>query len=257
MSLTRPKLNLKAAYERVKSALTGVKSEMEILDLIAKNSAGNGIYNGKMTISQRGDYTSPTAATNNIYYLDRWRSSLSVVTGDVQDMDGSLRYTATSASGGAVIGGVQYIEDYAKYDGETITMSALVRSNSSEAYVSAYDGAWLGNSIAHSGNGEEELLTVTVPVGTGIDRLRLYIRIGSGGSSASIAIDEYIEFTDVRLDLGSHRLSGDREYGQELALCQRYYRESTLTGNANEFAYNMRATPSESGTDPYYYDAEL
>jgi hypothetical protein len=50
-------------------------------------------------------------------------------------------------------------------------------------------------------------------------------------ANVSITSGDYIEFAGARLDLGSYRLSGDREYGEELALCQRYYQSM-----ANVFA---------------------
>jgi hypothetical protein len=43
-------------------------------------------------------------------------------------------------------------------------------------------------------------------------------------ANVSITSGDYIEFAGARLDLGSYRLSGDREYGDELALCRNYYK---------------------------------
>lgn len=179
--------------------------------------SGNGIYNGKMTISQRGDYTSATSVTTSQYYLDRWRSELSGVTANVQDMGGSLKYTATSTATGAVQA-YQEIERYSDYAGKEVTVSAKVTSNSTLAKVSIWDGSDIYSSSAHSGGGAEEELSVTVTLGAGISVFQVYCQLSYGSTTSG----DYIEFTDVRLDLGSHRLSGDREYGEELALCQRY-----------------------------------
>ena len=234
----------------------------------ANYSAGNGIYNGKMTISQRGDFTSAGVATNAIYYLDRWKTSLTGVTANVQDIGGSLKYTTTSASTGKC-GELQFMEKYEVYEGETITVSAKITSNSSDARIVVYDGVD-SFSAAHTGSGLEEILSVTATAGSGISTFRVYIYIGGAvaGAAVSIASGDYIEFTDVRLDLGEHRLSGDREYGEELALCQRYYYQitgavdnftpaglgwansTTLAEFVTKFPVKMRSAPtfSSSGT---------
>jgi len=260
--LTRPKLNLKAAYERVKSALTGVKSEMEILDLIAKNSAGNGIYNGKMTVSQRGDYTSPTAVAHNIYYLDRWKSFLQVVAGTITDTGGASRYIATSTGTGR-IGAKQMVEDIVKYTDEVVTISAKVTSNTSNVRLQFYNGVSSAFSATHSGGSEGEVLSITVDAGSITSSNFILIAImDGGGSNVAITSGDYIEFTDVRLDLGSHRLSGDREHGQELALCQRYYWQGSVSVSSASayhasfiassfvsFPVVMRVTPSTSFAD--------
>jgi len=233
--ITRPKLNLKQAYERVKSKLTGALADIAALWPIAKNSAGNGIYNGKMTISQRGDYTSPTVVTDGNYYLDRWQVDIGTVTGTVQYLDTSqpngqtgqsTRYAATSTATG-YIGAFQPIEQYAILADKTVTFSAWVKSNHSSAALSTWDGA-VGTTAHHTGGGEWELLSVTATISSSASSLWCIVRI----DSSSITSGDYIEFTDVRLDLGSHRLSGDREHGEEKRLCRGYWYQPDLSGGS-------------------------
>jgi len=228
--LTRPALNLKQAYERVKSKLTGILADIAALWPIAKNTQGNGIYNGKLTISQRGDFTSPTGVTNGVYYLDRWKTVLGVVTANVQDMGGSLRYTATS-SGTGQVRPEQWIENFDYYAGKVVTISAPVTSNTSETRLVVYDGVSFVGSDSHSGGGGEELLEITATISPNASQLRAFVGLTSAGvGNVSITSGDYIEFTDVRLDLGSHRLSGDREKGEELALCRRYWYQPESLG---------------------------
>jgi len=231
--ITRPKLNLKQAYERVKSALTGVLADIAALWPIAKNSAGNGIYNGKMTISQRGDYTSPTAVSTGDYYLDRWLVHLGGVTATVQDTGGTQKIVATSTASG-YLKGQQKIEDYASYAGKTITISGKITSNSSDALFVIQDASTvIAASSKHTGSGEEEILSVTFTTSSSLGDLTIRPSISTaGGGNVSITSGDYIEFTDVRLDLGSHRLSGDREYGEELALCRGYWYHPDLSGGS-------------------------
>lgn len=262
---TRPKLNLKYAYERVKSAIEGLIKDVDKLDPIAKNSAGNGIYNGKMTISQRGDYTSATAATTDTYYLDRWKVSFATVTANIQDMGGSLKITATS-SGTGLIQCYQPIENYATYAGKTITVSAKITSNTQYARLRTADGVVATESTPHSGNGEEELITLTVKVSDTATKLDIQV-ITYDGATVALTSGDYIEFTDVRLDLGEHRLSGDREYAEELALCKRYYQEVSIIlmatnaygavrlDSAQDWPVEMRVAPTMTASGLTYVNS--
>lgn len=228
--LSRPKLSLKLAYERVKSAITGIKKDIAELEPIAKHSAGNGIYNGKMTISQRGDFTSATAIEHATYYLDRWWVDLIGVTGTIQSLTDAVKLVATSTSSGR-LGVRQLVEDYLKYSGITNTFSAKVTSNNPNARIFIYTGSGFVSSATHSGNGTEELLSITADtVISAANEFTIGIA-SSVGTGVTITSGDYIEFTDVRLDLGDHRLSGDREYAEELALCQRYYEKITVAAN--------------------------
>lgn len=195
--------------------------------------AGNGIYNGKMTISQRGDFTSPTAATNGIYYLDRWKQIIGggitatitqISAGQPDGLKGkSIKLIATSTAT-ANIRNKQAVEDYEYYAGKIVTISAKVKSNSANARLDLYDGSsFLGGDTSHTGGGDWETLSVTTTFTLAATLLEVHCGIdGVDSANVPITSGDYMEFTDVRLDLGSHRLSGDREYGEELALCQRY-----------------------------------
>ena len=238
MNISRPKLNLKYAYERVKSALQGLTQTVDNLDPIAKNSAGNGAYNGKMTVNQK-DLVLDAAAVSlasGIYPIDGWKSYRTVITGTIEWLStnqpnsvkgsNSLKITATSTATGAVVMS-QPKEHYAEIGSQTITISKWVKSNTSNAILNIYDGAWLASS-SHSGNGEWELLSVTITLDGAQTQLQSRCGLESAaGANISITSGDYIEFTDVRLDLGEHRLSGDREYADELALCKRYFQTYT------------------------------
>jgi len=198
-------------------------------------SRKNWIINGDMQISQRGDYTSATAASNAVYYLDRWKSYVSGVTATKQDTGNALKYAATSG-GAARIGAFQLIEDYANLAGQQITVSAKITSNSSNARLAFWDGvAWTGISSPHSGDGTEETLTVTFTPDASATAGSLYIRLQSAtASTVSITSGDYIEFTDVKLEIGDTATPFEsRSYAEELRDCQRYYQRITQDGSAN------------------------
>jgi len=202
-------------------------------------SRKNWIINGDMQVSQRGDYTSATAASNAVYYLDRWKSLVNVVTGTVQDNTGWQKWAATSTGTGK-IGAIHIIEDHSSISDEMVTISALVKSNHNEARILWYDGAnWVASS-AHSGDGSEELLTITTSSAvTSSNQLRLNIS-NSDTSSVSITSGDYIEFTNVKLEIGDTATPFEsRSYAEELRDCQRYYWQGEAVGSGIAYQYGI------------------
>ena len=212
----------------------------------------NLIINGAMLVSQRGDYTSAVSSGVSGYYLDRWFLYRDGVTANLQQTSTSpsgygksLKVTATSTATGE-INIYQMLEgttvDMIK--GQAVTLSAWVRSNTSAARLMVYSGSsvtgWVSTpDAAHTGNGGWERLTTTftVPIGA-IETFRPYISIRDADrSSTSIVSGDYIEVTQVQLEVGDTATPFEhRSYGQELALCQRYYQKS----------YPQAVTPSDS-----------
>ena len=199
----------------------------------------NLIINGAMLVSQRGDYTSAVSSGVSGYYLDRWFLYRDGVTANLQQTSTSpsgygksLKVTATSTATGE-INIYQMLEgttvDMIK--GQAVTLSAWVRSNTSAARLMVYSGSsvtgWVSTpDAAHTGNGGWERLTTTftVPIGA-IETFRPYISIRDADrSSTSIVSGDYIEVTQVQLEVGDTATPFEhRSFGQELALCQRYF----------------------------------
>lgn len=183
----------------------------------------NLIINGDFYVSQRGDYTSATAISNGTYYIDRYLSYAGGVGGNVQDMGGSIKHTATNSTLG-YLGLEQRIEDYSRLGGETITVSAEVKSNHSSAQIMIYDSAYR-DGVRHSGNGGWEKLTHTFTVNASLSRLWIQVWIANSASSlnASITSGDYIEVRNLQVERGKVATPFEhRSYGEELALCQRY-----------------------------------
>ena len=213
----------------------------------------NLIINGGMQVSQRGNYTSATAASHNNYYLDRWlfESGLSQT---VQDT-GFKQKVVVTAGGTSIVGIRQKIEDktYNRLLGKTVTLSAKVTSNSSDARICSYADGWRVGT-AHTGGGAEETLTLTYTVPSSLSVAALMLEVAITGSSylnVAIAVGDYIEITDVQLELGSVATEFEhRSYGEELALCQRYYERSNTSGTSgtHRIAINKGSTSSS-----YYF----
>jgi hypothetical protein len=194
-----------------------------------KSGRKNLIINGDMQVSQRGDFTTATVTTTNDYNIDRWQSDSNVVTETVQDTSRKIKYTATSTATG-LLGGGQGIELTDSFlDAKTVTISAKVTSNNPNARISfLYLGganAWVGGT-AHTGGGTEETLTLTVTLPSALTRVKVDVRIcdTDGVSNVAITNGDYIEFGEVQLEVGSVATDFEhRSYGEELALCQRYF----------------------------------
>ena len=192
-----------------------------------KSGRKNLIINGGFNVSQRGDYTTATTAADNVYYLDRFKAVTNGASATVQHINNttynSLKMTATSTASGT-LGAISFLEEFQK--GKTLTASVRMKSNNSNARVLIYDGvSFLATSSTHTGDGSEEIITATGVVSTSATLLRVYTTISTAGVGAvSITSGDYIEIAEVQLEVGSVATDFEhRSYGEELALCQRYY----------------------------------
>jgi len=233
----------------------------------------NKIINGAMQVSQRGDYTSATSLTGtSTYYLDRFKARAVGVTAtfeqnvnqtlDNNDVVNTFRMDVTSTATGRVEV-TQIIEDFNWFKNKTVTFSARVKSNSTNARLvfNADGGGGTTASSAHTGGGGWELLTGTATLTSGVTGVQLYAGIQAAGTGdvAGVTSGDYFEVSEVQLEAGDTATPFEhRSYGQELALCQRYCRVDDMSGagfgnlipaGTNEFLFvksiqDMRSAPT-------------
>jgi len=203
-------------------------------------SRKNWIINGDMQVSQRGDYTSATAVTDTTYYLDRWRSDEKTVACTVQQTTVTLPNgvvtkaikTAATATGTGRIGATQHIEDVDSLEGQTVTVSFWMRSNNPYANCNIYQDGFATSWVDHNGDGEWQKVTQTVTLNSSITTFSLLVRLQNGASNVSITSGDYIEFTNVKLEIGDTATPFEsRSYAEELRDCQRYYQKFNGSGN--------------------------
>jgi len=193
-----------------------------------RNQIGAGrknlLINGDFRVSQRGDYTSVTALASAIYYLDRWVAYRSNINGTLQTVPATIngisktayRLVATNSVSGE-LAMQQRLENQDIPNGSTVTLSAWVKSDTN-AGLRYYNGASWSNITPHSGSGEWEKLSVTYSVANTTSYYAVQVITNTTHTNS------YFEFTDVQLELGSVATDFEhRSYGEELALCQRYY----------------------------------
>jgi hypothetical protein len=237
----------------------------------------NAIINGDFQISQRGDYSSATSVTADTYYVDRFYHGLSGVTANVQHVTDSfssrvkrLKITATSSATGYMGISQRTTREenrhlFANEDAGYVVFSLWMKSNTSNAGIYIYNGTQL-NRQGHSGNGQWEHLVCRAPLSKMTNTTAdFHARMYDNGT-VSINSGDYIEIAYVQVERNATGVATPfehRPYGEELALCQRYfYRHTngTVTGVIGPAAYysssdvripvsfpvTMRATPSLS-----------
>jgi len=248
----------------------------------------NMVINGAMNVSQRGDFTTASSASTQVYYLDRFKTGLSVVTANKQhklnqSVDGTLKNTLACTVTGAGTGFVyQYqqfeIEDMKKHHGKTLTASCWIKSNNNAFGIILYDNnSWIkGVTNTSSGSWQKITYTFTCNSSSSSSFTLGVSNFGNGAAGSALAVNDYFEFTDLQLEVGSVATDFEhRSYGEELALCQRYYQilvdggadkaigigfywSSTEVDYTHRFVTDMRASPTleqVTGTDYYRVSA--
>ena len=244
IKVTQPEINLRKTLKDLDKPSGTAGQAMLRAETVAEQQAligvgrRNLILNGDFRVSQRGDYTSATSTTHDQLYVDRWVVRLTNVTANILHILGtnsapgypykdsnSLRLTATNSATG-VMRHLQRVEGF--LSGRTLTVSAWVKSNSPNARVFSYqhNGGTRVSSKPHSGSGEWEYLTLTT-VNDANSANQLYFDIALATETftdIAITSGEYVEISEVQMEVGNVATPFEyRSYGEELALCQRYY----------------------------------
>ena len=243
----------------------------------------NLIINGDYRIQQRGSLSTATGAENNIYYVDRWRirnartssdMTTQIVTDDLPPhMSQGNAYKVTALnnySSTQHLGFVQVIEDTQQLAGETVTYSAWIKSNTKvELWIYEIDSAF-GNasyeSEPHPGDGNWHKVSITATFrGHVNDQIILYVTNyghSATGGAYHISTQHQLEFNNISTPFEY------RSYGEELALCQRYYQVlntgrigGVINGSGQGIVTNqmvrpyMRGDPdiTINGTIGFYY----
>jgi len=196
----------------------------------------NLIINGGFDVWQRG--TSWSDVTNGQYVADRFfvqktgTTPVSRVSCSVDGFDYALRQEGSASS----LKHLQIIEkNPSMYAGQTFTLSVWVRGQRSDgtgaiSIGTVYDGAstLVGGSTFYdlSSTWKKYTVTFTLP-----SEPSSYLRVQVSGSATGAG--DYLETTGWQLELGSVATPFEhRSYGEELALCQRYYEHGLVQGTA-------------------------
>jgi hypothetical protein len=263
-------------------ALLATDTPQQAFDLLGAGRR-NLIINGDFKVSQRGDYTtSAVTAGHDTYWLDRWMSLKDGTTSTVQrvtrTINGVSKYAARiecTVAGSGIIGFVQRVELANIPVGEILTASCWVRTNHpSVGFRTNAFGGFSGDvgSKFISDGGWRKVSWTFNSTGT-VSSIPDILIVAYNNAPVSIAVGNYIEIADVQLEVGKVATPFEyRSYGQELALCQRYYyrltpgavgrlfsngfsETTTVFNSLIFFPVTMRTEPTsleQSGTASHY-----
>ena len=185
-----------------------------------KSGRKNLIINGGFDVWQRGTSFPWLSSANNYgYTADRWYVNGNLDTFTVSDvLDDGVKFDIHSSNGSTRL--IQYIEDWKHLSGKTVTISFDVKTNNSASLATQYEnGKWqytLKTTFTTSTAWQRVEITDTLPNLTGLLAVGIW---------SDVATTIYLR--NVQLELGSVATDFEhRSYGEELALCQRYYQDS-------------------------------
>lgn len=238
VKFTKPEINVREKLAELDKpsgiageAMLRAETPQEQFNLIGAGRR-NIIINGDFQVSQRGDYSSASNLVESTYFVDRWRTRNSnSMTATKTHSTRKVALNQTSAGTGSIrIDQKIEIIDNEQYTDKYMTLSADVKSNDSNARIAVYHQGWDPKNTQHSGGGGWERLTLTFWTGTLVTGNEFSIQLGIDGDSSanvSIAAGAYVEIKNVQLEFGKVATPFEhRSYGEELALCQRYFEKS-------------------------------
>ena len=249
VKITRPSIDIRGTLDELNkpsgiagNAMLAAETPQEQFNLIGAGRK-NLLINGAMQVSQRGGYTSATSVVNGSYYLDRWKIALGSIAGTVQHNEVvlpngiktmAMKVSATTSNATGYLGVRHVIEDFRALSGQVVTASMWVRTTLRSMTFRHDSTANFGDVVSPDGQWYYHTATYQMPAitaaGGNANQTTLALINYTGSSGGGVTSGEYFEVTNVQLELGSVATPFEhRSYGEELALCQRYYE----TGNLN------------------------
>lgn len=218
-------------------ALLATETPQQAFDLLGAGRR-NLIINGDMRISQRG--TSFVNPSSDQYTLDRFfkgstTSNFTLSQGTSTLPSGKNVNTLDCVCNSSVshwLDTYQGIEDFKLISGQTITLSAWVKTNHPDITFRQYSTKNIGNTFIPDGQWRYYTATTTLGSITSLTRGANSPYFGiTNTSTSSWTTGQYVQFTEFQIEVGKVATPFEyRSIGEELALCQRYYQE---IGNGN------------------------
>jgi len=249
----REKLNELETNKGLKgNEILQAETAQEVRSLIGAGRK-NLIINGGFDVWQRG--TSFSSISNGAYCADRFNTSrshtvnISRVTSGVSGFKYAHRHTNVTAGVGTLYHHIENTGQF--YAGQSVTLSFWARASEAidvrtlrvwdgASYVTSYDVVNITTSW--------QKITTTQVINSNWDgsEASFNVQVWTGNSS-NMSAGSWIETTGVQLELGSVATDFEhRSYGEELALCQRYYQRIPADGFNG---YTRTETPMMNNSD--------
>jgi hypothetical protein len=237
----------------------------------------NLLINGDFQVWQRG--TTFSSLTASDYTADRWisyASSTSNTTTTRQsfsagqtDVEGNpkyfLRLDNTPDADTTWMELFQRVEDVTYFSAVYVTLSFWIKSNRNS--VSDNNFFSFRQNFGSGGSSTVSTASSTFEISTGWEKKTLTVHlpsisgktVGTGSylevhlaQSSSVTADTYYDIANVQLEVGKVATPFEhRSYGEELALCKRYYQE---WGRDNTYAGRLHGIVNSSGTGIFHWD---
>ncbi|GAA0078797.1 hypothetical protein UT300005_31760 [Clostridium sp. CTA-5] len=205
---------------------------------LSQISNPNLLINEKFTVAKRG--TDFTITNNRLYTVDRWRAGADTGTIRVRRLDNKILRLEPAGNGNMVLNQMYPIEEL-DLRGKTVTLSVCMRAShpiNMFVYYADRSNVWhseIARWIPSNTKWSTYTITGTLPSDY------KYINMEFNADTAVLSSGAWSEFAWVKLEVGSVATPFvPRSYGEELALCQRYYQEicfngKTIVSDSNQF----------------------
>ena len=232
----REKLNELETNKGLKgNEILQAETAQEVRSLIGAGRK-NLIINGGFDVWQRG--TSFTNPSSNTYMADRFftagaRVATTITKNTGVSVNGKVVNTLRiDATGADTWDFYQGIEDYQTISGQEVTISFWYKTNLSGVVCRHYSTGTYGSPLNSDSTWNKFEVTVTLPTLVGAGGGANKTSFGWWAASGGVSAGSFLEIANFQLELGSVATDFEhRSYGEELALCQRYYQSSFKTGN--------------------------
>jgi hypothetical protein len=188
----------------------------------------NLLINGAFQVWQRGTSSTSFTGSTRGFIADRWSFRFATSAERATDVpEGeafkySIKVVVASTSPDSFI--IQSIEDSDRFAGQTVTFSYWIKPSESCTLRDDYFRSAQGTHNLNGGVWQKVTNTFVVPSDITVNEF-LYIQF-----PANNVITFYV--TGIQLELGKVATPFEhRSYGEELALCQRYYEKFDASGN--------------------------
>lgn len=200
----------------------------------------NLMVNGDKSVSQRGDYSSPTPIIPNgsfdLFYTDMYKILINTISGNFThgafnvNTNSRTNLLECTAAGTGYLRTRQEIENSEKFAKKTLTYTALVKANV-PTYLVLNNGSSEIVSSPHSGTGNWELLSVTARIVDNPGAVNCTVTAYGTGSNA-FSIGDYFEVGQEQLEEGSKFTSFEYVLpAVNLMNCRRYFLPLTMDDN--------------------------
>ena len=225
------------------SAPTTFSHELNFPNVGRKNL----LINGGFQVNQRG-VTSAPSISSLTFLADRWYTyasasecSASIQTATLPNgkVVNTFKTTASSNIASGWLHPAQQIEalglDYLK--GQTVTFSAWVRTTLSGQFMRICDTQCdlIGSEIPNDGQWHYITAQRVIPSNqlTGANDA---IQFQPAWGTTNVVAGDYIEFAEPQMELGSVATPFEhRSYGEELALCRRYFQKYSYGSSSTSY----------------------